>query len=840
MAVRVCLWVSASIHRTFVAVCGFLSAHAGRSCVSISKHRTSVCVRVCPSEHTECPWLSISTHISTLALPVDWSGDFGPRGLSVQYTKDFRGCPSAHTGRQWVSVSTHMTSVCVCVCPSAHTGRPSLSISTHISTLVLGLSTFVLGLSTLALPVDCLGDFGSRGLSVQYTKDVSGCPPAHTGRPWLSMAVRGCPESSKEKSPQQTISQSSFKYSLNNFDEFVSVQDMPNRRCNEPFKSSQGEADPERCLLQFDVQEFCDNFVEEVVKTLKDVNQTHKKSISTRAPVAEPSLFISKKSKGKSEIHVEELKDFSDSLPIYDEYDEEPIESLFSCEKNCDLPSLEPKFATDIEHAIVELTILQPEHPSSLVFSPQLLEEEPLDLPHQGPCLDSRIFFDEDQDPIFDEDDEHGPVFDEEATKITSIAMESHLCFDADTTPAPLSFELQAHFIDRAQQPEIWRSFVQTGYLGDTSDRGSVKNGYLNIQKVFCHEFNFKGNPTHQGFTEDWNHLKSITEEGTHMMAMEGRLYQYMLSGRWLIKSSGRIMLHDNVPRPVRPDEDSSVPSHKMDLVLLPIRQKDFGLCMSRERPYANPYPFKDFSKLSSKRNLSQWGTDELISSIDVAKTQGSQVPAYVFTTSPLKEMPQQFLPDRYATQALDQFNKHKTMLVKKLRRIVGLQLGARAQSLQTLAIQSPLIRRICNQKRNWKTDETRPTPHKRENLKLGAKQSARKFAGKVTGKFIGDNPAIDLNPAIDSVGPSNPTLHTPSGTEVRGFVYTQDVRVCPSELTRCPWLYVCVRQHTQDIHGCPCVSVSTHRTSVAVRQYTYQHVGPWTQHADPSRALFG
>ncbi|CAG7870659.1 unnamed protein product, partial [Brassica rapa] len=38
----------------------------------------------------------------------------------------------------------------------------------------------------------------------------------------------------------------------------------------------------------------------------------------------------------------------------------------------------------------------------------------------------------------------------------------------------------------------------------------------------------------------------------------------------------------------------------------------------------------------------------------------------------------------------------------------------------------------------------------------------------------------------------------------------------------------VCVRV-------CPCVSVSTHRLSVAVHQYTYQHVGPWTQHADPS-----
>ncbi|WZY77780.1 hypothetical protein YC2023_024164 [Brassica napus] len=88
------------------------------------------------------------------------------------------------------------------------------------------------------------------------------------------------------------------------------VQDRPNRRCNEPFKSSQGEADPKRRLLQFDVQEFCDNFGEKVVKSLKDVNQTHKKSTSTHAPVAEPSLFSSKKFKGKSENHVEEFQKF--------------------------------------------------------------------------------------------------------------------------------------------------------------------------------------------------------------------------------------------------------------------------------------------------------------------------------------------------------------------------------------------------------------------------------------------------------------------------------------------------------------------------------------------------
>ena len=41
----------------------------------------------------------------------------------------------------------------------------------------------------LALPVDCLGDFIPSGLSVQYTQDVHGCPPAHKGRPGLFVAV---------------------------------------------------------------------------------------------------------------------------------------------------------------------------------------------------------------------------------------------------------------------------------------------------------------------------------------------------------------------------------------------------------------------------------------------------------------------------------------------------------------------------------------------------------------------------------------------------------------------------------------------------------------------------
>ncbi|KAF2581166.1 hypothetical protein F2Q68_00004770 [Brassica cretica] len=220
---------------------------------------------------------------------------------------------------------------------------------------------------------------------------------------------------SKEKSPRQTVSEFPFKYYSNNFDEVVSVQERLDTRCKDHIKTTRDVADPKRRLLQFDVQEICDNFEKGMMKALEDISKNHKKSTSTRAPVAEPSLLISEKPKGKSETHVEEFKDFSDSLPIFDESDEEPIESLFYCEKICDLPSLESEFMNDNERTIVELTVLQPEHPSSLVLSQQ------------------------DLGPIFDEEDEPGPVFDEEATSITSIVMESHLCFDPDTIPAPLS-----------------------------------------------------------------------------------------------------------------------------------------------------------------------------------------------------------------------------------------------------------------------------------------------------------------------------------------------------------------------------------------------------------------
>ncbi|KAF3558434.1 hypothetical protein F2Q69_00012214 [Brassica cretica] len=61
-------------------------------------------------------------------------------------------------------------------------------------------------------------------------------------------------------------------------------------------------------------------------------------------------------------------------------------------------------------------------------------------------------------------------------------------------------------------EPEINQA-VQTGHFGDTSDRGSVQGEYLNNQKVFFHESNFKRRQTHQGINEAWNYKKIFMEE---------------------------------------------------------------------------------------------------------------------------------------------------------------------------------------------------------------------------------------------------------------------------------------------------------------------------------------
>ncbi|WZZ72834.1 hypothetical protein YC2023_084204 [Brassica napus] len=205
------------------------------------------------------------------------------------------------------------------------------------------------------------------------------------------------------------------------------------------------EADQRRLFSQFEVWEFCDNLVEGVVKALKDVSKIQKKSTTTRASVAKPSLFINEKPKGKSENNLEDQKDFSDSLPIFDEYDEEMIESLIICEDECDLPSPKSDFMFDDEETN-GLTCFEPEHPSSLVLFSQDFKEEPFDYSHQGLLLGTRRPMNDDLGPIFDEEGEPGPTFEAEAPSITSIIMENQLCFDPGTTPTPLTTYIQEHF----------------------------------------------------------------------------------------------------------------------------------------------------------------------------------------------------------------------------------------------------------------------------------------------------------------------------------------------------------------------------------------------------------
>ncbi|KAF3503684.1 hypothetical protein F2Q69_00042619 [Brassica cretica] len=49
--------------------------------------------------------------------------------------------------------------------------------------------------------------------------------------------------------------------------------------------------------------------------------------------------------------------------------------------------------------------------------------------------------------------------------------------------------------------------------LGDTSNRCSVQGTYLDNQKDFNYETNFKRSPTHQGVIEAWNFKRSFTDQ---------------------------------------------------------------------------------------------------------------------------------------------------------------------------------------------------------------------------------------------------------------------------------------------------------------------------------------
>ena len=138
-----------------------------------------------------------------------------------------------------------------------------------------------------------------------------------------------------------------------------------------------------------------------MIKGLKDVSKNQMMSTTTCTLVAEQPIFISEKSKGKSENNLEERNFFSDSLPIFNEYDEELMDSLMICEDTCDLLFLESDLVINNEQTIAELTFLQPEHSNSLILFSQDFEEEPFDYSHQEPLLGTRKPLEDSRPKVF-------------------------------------------------------------------------------------------------------------------------------------------------------------------------------------------------------------------------------------------------------------------------------------------------------------------------------------------------------------------------------------------------------------------------------------------------------
>ncbi|CAG7870858.1 unnamed protein product, partial [Brassica rapa] len=85
-----------------------------------STHRTFVGVRQHTQDVCGCQWLSVSTHMTFVAVRVCLCVSL----CVSQHTQDVRGCPSVHISARWTSVGVRQHTHGVRVCPSAHTGRP--------------------------------------------------------------------------------------------------------------------------------------------------------------------------------------------------------------------------------------------------------------------------------------------------------------------------------------------------------------------------------------------------------------------------------------------------------------------------------------------------------------------------------------------------------------------------------------------------------------------------------------------------------------------------------------------------------------------------------------------
>ncbi|WZY93723.1 hypothetical protein YC2023_066052 [Brassica napus] len=929
------LWVSASTHRTSVAVrvCplsvqytqdvrGCPPAHTGHPWLS-------VCVCVCPSAHTGHLWLSINTHISTLvfglsmlALPVDCSDDFGPRRLSVQYTQDVCGCPLTHTARPCVSVSTHRMSAaarvclsahtgrlwlthrtsvgvrqhthdvrgcpsahtgrpwltgCVRVCPSAHTGRPWLSISTHISTLVLRLST-------LTLPVDCTGDFGPRGLSVQYSHDIRGCPPALTGRPWLSVCDRVCPcVSVSTHKTSVVVHQYTYQHAVHTGRPWVSVsthrtsvgvrqhtqdvrgcmfvsvcfhQHTPDvRGCSSVHISA-------RCTHRTSVdvrqhtQDVCGCPCVSVCATVcvrqhtQDICSCPSINISARWPFPWTvrvilahvgCLFSTHRTSVGVRQHTQDVRGY-------------PCVSVCVCVcPSAHTGHLWLSINTNISTLVLGLSMLALPVDCSDDFGPRRLSVQYTQdvcgcpLTHTGrPCVSV-------------------------STDRTSVAV--RVCPSVHTGRLWLS--ISAHISTLVLGLSTLTFLVDRS--GDFGTRG------LSVQ----YTQNVRGCPlAHTG--RPWLFVcvrvcpsahtgRPWLSISTHISSLDIGLSTLALP----VDCSGyfgprglSVQYTQDVRGTHRPSV--GVRQHTQDVCGCPCVSVCVLVCPSAHTGHP-------WLSITTHVSMLVLGLSMLTLPVDCSGDFGPRGLSVQYTQDV------RGCPSAHTGRPWVSFSTHRTSVGVRqhTQDVSGCPCVSVCTHMTSVAVHQYTYQHYTQDVRGClpahtgrpcvsvSTYKTSVAVHQYTYQHAGPwTQHAGPFRGLFGTLVLGLSMLTlpvdcsgDFGPRRLSVQYTQDVCGTHISTLVLGLStlalpvdcsgdfgprglsvqYTQDVRGCPSAHTGRPWVSfsthrtsVDVRQHTQDVSGCPCVSVCTHMTSMAVHQYTYQHVGLWTQHADPSRGLFG
>ncbi|WZY93936.1 hypothetical protein YC2023_066265 [Brassica napus] len=822
-------------------------------------------VRVCPSEYTGRPSLSINTHISTLVLglstlafPVDCSGDFGPRGLTSvavrvcpwvsvsthrtsvcvrQQTEDVIGCPSVHIsarwpsvavrqhtldvrGCLWLSVSTHRTSVAVRVCPSAYTGRPWLSISTHISTLVLGLST-------LALPVDCSGDFGSRGLSVQYTQAVRGFLPAHTERSWLSVVVRqhtqdirGCPcVSIRIHRTSVAVHQYTYQHVVHTGRPWVSVS---------THMTSVG--------VRQHTQDVCGCLCVSVCvrQHTQDVRGC-------------PSVHISACCTHRTSVGVRQHT--QDVCGCPSAHTGRPWLSV--CVHVC--PSTHTgrpwlSISTHISTLVLGLSTLALLVDCSGDFGPRELSVQyTQDVRGSPPAHTRRLW-------LYVAVRQH--TQDVSGCLCVSVCVRQHT---QDVRGCP-SVHMSARWsLDSACWLFLWTVWVILAHVGCLFSTHRTSVG------VRQHTHDVCGCPSaHTGrmWLSVCVHVCPYVSVSTHRTSVAVHQYTYQHVGPWTHTHRTSVGVRQDT-QDVRgcPSADTGCPWLSVCV----------RVCPSTDRG-------RHWLSISTHISTLVLGLSTLALPMDCSGDFGPRELSVQYTQDVRGRPPAHtrrlwlYVAVRQHTQDVSGCLCVSVCVRQHTQDVRGcpsVHMSAR-WSLDSACW--PFLWTI------WVILAHMGCLFSTHRTSVGVRQHTHDVCGcpsAHTGRMwfsvcVHVCPYVSVSTHRTSVAVHQYTYQhvgpwtqyaDPSrglfGTSVAVRQQTQDVRGCPcvsvcvrqqtEDVIGCPsvhisarWPSVGVRQHTQDIRGCPCVSIRIHRTSVAVHQYTYQHVGPWTQHAGLSCGLFG